>query len=124
MIAGGPLRTAAAAVRERFGTPTYVYDRAALETAVRSALAFPAPFGFTLRYAMKANPSHGILALFRGLGLHVDASSDPEVERALRAGFAPAQIQLTSQMPSRRRLPIVAARESGSTCSSTPSARI
>ena len=68
MIAGGPLRTAAAAVRERFGTPTYVYDRAALETAVRSALAFPAPFGFTLRYAMKANPNQGILTLFRELG--------------------------------------------------------
>jgi diaminopimelate decarboxylase len=31
----------------------------------------------------------------------VDASSDFEVERALRAGFAPERIQLTSQMPSR-----------------------
>jgi diaminopimelate decarboxylase len=87
-------------VRERFGTPCYVYDREALEAAARRALAFPAPFGFTLRYAMKANPSRGILTLFRELGLHVDASSDHEVERALRAGFAPASIQLTSQMPS------------------------
>src|SRR4051794_7964371 len=51
---------------------------------------------------MKANPSIGILRLFRDLGLHVDASSDYEVERALRAGFAPEQIQLTSQAPSRR----------------------
>ena len=92
----------AAEVRERFGTPCYVYDRAALEAAARRALAFPAPFGFTLRYAMKANPSRGILTLFRELGLHIDASSDHEVERALRAGFAPAAIQLTSQMPSRR----------------------
>jgi len=92
----------AAEVRERFGTPCYVYERAALEAAARAALAFPAPFGFTLRYAMKANPSHGILTLFRGLGLHVDASSDHEVERAQRAGFVPAQIQLTSQMPSQR----------------------
>jgi diaminopimelate decarboxylase len=92
----------AAEVRERFGTPSYVYDRDDLEAAARRALAFPAPFGFTLRYAMKANPSRGILTLFRGLGLHVDASSDHEVERALRAGFAPAAIQLTSQMPSPR----------------------
>ena len=92
----------AAEVRERFGTPCYVYERAALEAAARAALAFPAPFGFTLRYAMKANPSSGILALFRDLGLHIDASSDHEVERALRAGFAPGQIQLTSQMPSPR----------------------
>jgi len=88
-------------VRARFGTPCYVYDRAALEAAARAALAFPAPFGFTLRYAMKANPSRGILRVFRALGLHVDASSDFEVERALQAGFAPAEIQLTSQMPSR-----------------------
>ena len=92
----------AAEVRERFGTPCYVYDRRRLEAAARTALAFPAPFGFTLRFAMKANPSLGILRLFRDLGLHIDASSDFEVERALRAGFAPAQIQLTSQMPSRR----------------------
>jgi diaminopimelate decarboxylase len=91
----------AAEVRRRFGTPCYVYDHAALETAARQALAFPAPFGLTVRYAMKANPSRGILALFRELGLHVDASSDFEVERALRAGFAAERIQLTSQMPSR-----------------------
>jgi diaminopimelate decarboxylase len=92
----------AAEVRERFGTPTYVYDRAALEASARSALAFPHAFGFTLRYAMKANPSRAVLELFRGLGLHIDASSDHEVERALRAGFAPGEIQLTSQAPSRR----------------------
>jgi diaminopimelate decarboxylase len=92
----------AAEVRERFGTPCYVYDRVALEAAARAALAFPAPFGFTLRYAMKANPSRGILRLFRELGLHIDASSDFEVERAIQAGFAPGEIQLTSQMPSRR----------------------
>jgi diaminopimelate decarboxylase len=92
----------AAEVRARFGTPCYVYDRAALEAAARAALAFPAPFGFTLRYAMKANPSRGILRVFHALGLHIDASSDFEVERAIEAGFAPAEIQLTSQMPSQR----------------------
>jgi diaminopimelate decarboxylase len=92
----------AAEMRDRFGTPCYVYDRARLEAAARRALAFPAPFGLTLRYAMKANPSRGVLTLFRALGLHIDASSDHEVERALGAGFPPAAIQLTSQMPSRR----------------------
>jgi diaminopimelate decarboxylase len=92
----------AAEVRERFGTPSYVYDRDDLEAAAGRALAFPAPFGLTVRYAMKANPSHGVLRLFRELGLHIDASSDHEVERALRAGFPPSAIQLTSQMPSPR----------------------
>jgi len=104
--AGGrtPLLSAekAAEVSERFGTPCYIYDRATLEATALRALAFPAPYGFTLRYAMKANPSRGILAVFQALGLHVDASSDWEVERALRAGFAPEQILLTSQMPSHR----------------------
>ena len=94
-------RDTASAVRDRFGTPCYVYDRARLEAAARRALAFPAPFGFTLRYAMKANPSRGVLDVFRALGLHVDASSDHEVARAIRAGYPPQAIQLTSQMPSR-----------------------
>ena len=99
-----PLLTAdqAARVRERFGTPCYVYDASALEATARQLLDFGAPFGFTLRYAMKANPSRRILDLFRDLGLHIDASSDWEVERALRAGFAPDRIQLSSQMPSTR----------------------
>lgn len=92
----------AAEVRDRFGTPSYVYSRTILEAAARQALAFPAPYGFTLRYAMKANPSFGVLSVFRSLGLHIDASSDFEVERAMRAAFAPEHIQLTSQMPSRR----------------------
>src|SRR3989449_6536660 len=92
----------AARVRERFGTPCYVYDHATLEAAARAALAFPHAFGFTLRYAMKANSNRAVLRLFRDLGLHVDASGDPEVERALRAGFAPERIQLPSQVPSRR----------------------
>src|SRR5260370_33320072 len=89
-------------VRARFGTPCYVYVRSALEAAARQAVAFPAPFGFTLRYAMKANPNRGVLAVFRDLGLHIDASSDNEVTRALRAGFPPETIQLTSQLPSPR----------------------
>ena len=92
----------AAAVRERFGTPCYVYDRRTLETQARTALACPHAFGFRLRYAMKANPNRAVLGILHRLGLHVDASSDHEVARALRAGFAPGEIQLTSQMPSRR----------------------
>jgi diaminopimelate decarboxylase len=92
----------AAEVRERFGTPCYVYDRAALERAARTLLELRLPYGATVRYAMKANPSRAILELFRELGLHIDASSDWEVERAIHAGFAPEEIQLSSQMPSTR----------------------
>jgi diaminopimelate decarboxylase len=91
-----------ATIRERFGTPCYVYDRATLEAAAARALAFPNAFGLTVRYAMKANPNRGLLEIFRDLGLHIDASSDPEVDRALRAGFPPERIMLTSQVPSPR----------------------
>jgi diaminopimelate decarboxylase len=91
----------AVAVRETYGTPCFVYDRTSLEAAADRALAFPHPFGLTLRYAMKANPNRAILEIFRQCGLHIDASSDFEVERAMRAGFLPAQVQLTSQYPSR-----------------------
>jgi diaminopimelate decarboxylase len=90
----------AAQVRDRFGTPCYVYDAASLDAAAACALAFPNAFGLTVRYAMKANPSAAILRRFLALGLHVDASSDHEVERALRAGAPADRIQLTSQMPS------------------------
>lgn len=99
--------TRANEVLERFGTPSYVYDRSSLEAAARRVLAFGGPYGFTLRYAMKANPSHGILEVFRALGLHIDASSDWEVDRALRCGFNADQIQLTSQMPSKRLAEII-----------------
>jgi len=92
----------AAAIRARFGTPCYVYDRGTLEAAARRALAFPNAFGLTVRYAMKANSCAAVLRIFRDLELHLDASSDHEVERALRAGFAPERIALTSQAPSRR----------------------
>jgi diaminopimelate decarboxylase len=92
----------AADLRSRFGTPCYVYDRATLEAAGRRALAFPHAFGLTVRYAMKANSCRAVLTLFRDLDLRLDASSDFEVERALRAGFQPERIALTSQAPSRR----------------------
>jgi diaminopimelate decarboxylase len=91
----------AAEIRDRFGTPCYVYDERELEAAARRALAFPHAFGFTLRYAMKANPNPEILGLFRRLGLAIDASSEWEVARALAAGFPPNAIQLTSQAPPR-----------------------
>ena len=53
----------AAAVRERFGTPSYVYDRAILEASARRALAFPNAFGLTVRYALKANSTLAIVRL-------------------------------------------------------------
>jgi len=84
-------------IRERFGTPVYVYDQAALEQAADEVRAFPAPCRLVGRYAMKALPNRSVLQIFDERGLHVDASSGFEAERALAAGLDPATIQITAQ---------------------------
>jgi diaminopimelate decarboxylase len=87
----------AAEVRARFGTPAYVYDQATLRRSAEACLAFPNAYGLTVRFAMKACPNATILRFFESLGLHFDASSGWEAERALRAGLAPARICLSTQ---------------------------
>lgn len=82
---------------KRFGTPVYVYDETRLTQNAREMLGFPNAFGLTVRYAMKALPNGHVLRLFDGLGLHFDASSGFEVERALKAGIAADKIALTAQ---------------------------
>lgn len=84
-------------IREGFGTPTYVYDQRELETAARAVLAFPAPCRLVGRFAMKALPTAAILRLFAEQGLHLDASSGFEAERALLAGIEASRIQITAQ---------------------------
>lgn len=79
------------------GTPVYVYDEASLLAQARELLAFPNAFGLTARYAMKALPTAAIIQVLNRAGLHIDASSGYEAERALRAGVAPAEIQVTAQ---------------------------
>jgi len=97
----GPYLPTAETAREalrRFGSPLYLYDEATLRDRASEVLAFGGPFGFTARFAIKANPTRSVLRLFDGLGLHFDASSVHEAERAIRAGVAPQKIQLTAQI--------------------------
>ena len=77
-------------IAEKYSTPCYVYDEAALVAQAKKALAFPNAFGLTVRFAMKASSNRAILRLFDSLGLHIDASSAHEVERAMLAASAPA----------------------------------
>ncbi|MEZ4278242.1 MAG: diaminopimelate decarboxylase [Myxococcota bacterium] len=84
-------------IRERFGTPVYVYDQKTLEAAADQVLAFPAPCRLVGRFAMKALPTAAVLRIFDAKGLHIDASSGFEAERALRAGISPEKIQITAQ---------------------------
>ena len=90
-------RDQAVAVRDQFGTPVYVYDERTLKQNALSCLSFPNAYGLTVRYAMKANSNAAILKLFDGAGLHFDASSGHECERAILAGVSPERISLSSQ---------------------------
>ncbi len=84
-------------IADKYSTPCYVYDESSLIRQARAALAFPNAFGLTVRYAMKAASNAYILRLFDSLGLHMDASSAYEVERAMLAGINPERISLSSQ---------------------------
>jgi len=81
-----------AAVAAEHGTPTYVYD---LDTVTdrfrRVERAFP---GARVHYAVKANALGPLLAHLAALGAHAEALTRGELERALRAGFAPKDVVL------------------------------
>jgi diaminopimelate decarboxylase len=84
-------------VAEQYGTPAFVYDEAALLAQADKALALPAPFGLTVRFAIKALPTRAILRLFAAKGMHFDASSGYEVRRLLAAGIPAERISLSTQ---------------------------
>jgi diaminopimelate decarboxylase len=72
-------------------TPAYLYDRGAIAArvgAVRAAL----PKDVELHYAMKANPMPEVVAHLAGLVDGLDVASGRELEIALRAGAAPADV--------------------------------
>ncbi|HEX5056213.1 MAG TPA: diaminopimelate decarboxylase [Gammaproteobacteria bacterium] len=71
---------------ERFGTPCYVYSRAALE---HNWLAFDEAFGshpHLICYSVKANSSLALLDVLARLGSGFDIVSVGELERVLAAG--------------------------------------
>tara|TARA_R110001583_G_scaffold195522_2_gene375128 strand:+ start:41653 stop:42915 length:1263 start_codon:yes stop_codon:yes gene_type:complete len=79
-------------VAERFGTPVYVYSRAALVSAFeayRNALqGRPA----LVCYAVKANSNLGVLSVFAALGAGFDIVSGGELARVIAAGGEPAKV--------------------------------
>ncbi len=77
---------------ERFGTPLYVYSRAALEAAW---LGYAEAFAGTphlVCYAVKANSSLAILNLFARMGSGFDIVSGGELARVLAAGGDPGKV--------------------------------
>jgi diaminopimelate decarboxylase len=76
----------------RFGTPLYVYSRAAIEERWTSYEHAFASVPHRICYAVKANGNGAILRLFAGLGAGADIVSGGEMLAALRAGFPPERI--------------------------------
>ena len=78
-------------VGAQFGTPCFVYSRAALEQAYRSYDRAFANRPHLVCYAMKANSNLAILNLFARLGSGFDIVSDGELARVIAAGGDPAK---------------------------------
>jgi diaminopimelate decarboxylase len=79
-------------IAARFGTPCFVYSRAALEGAFREFDAAFAGIPHLVCYAIKANSNLGVLNLFARLGSGFDIVSGGELARVIGAGGDPARI--------------------------------
>ncbi len=83
-----PLREIAA----KYGTPCYIYSRAALTDAYHGFDAAFAEHAHLICYAVKANSNLAILNLFARLGSGFDIVSGGELARVLAAGGDPRKV--------------------------------
>lgn len=83
----------------KHGTPLFIYDRNYLTKRAQTLVELALPYGFTPRYAMKANNHPEIVKLFNKAGLAFDASSSYEVDELLALGVLPEKVSLSSQQP-------------------------
>jgi diaminopimelate decarboxylase len=79
-------------VAQRFGTPCYVYSRAAIEAAFREFDAGLDGVPHLVCYAVKANSNLAILDALARLGAGFDIVSGGELERVIAAGAAPDRV--------------------------------
>jgi diaminopimelate decarboxylase len=76
-------------IARRFGTPCYVYSRAAIEGAYREFASAGAGRRVEICYSVKANSNLAVLALLARLGAGFDIVSGGELARVLAAGGEP-----------------------------------
>lgn len=81
-----------ASLAERFGTPLFVYSRAAIESTWRSIDTALGGIPHLVCYAVKANSNLAVLNVMARLGSGFDIVSVGELERVLAAGGDPAKI--------------------------------
>jgi len=82
-------QVALAAIAERYGTPTYVYSRNAIEQAYSAYAGALAGRQALVCYAIKANSNLAILNLLARAGAGFDIVSGGELARVLAAGGNP-----------------------------------
>ena len=115
---------ALAGIAARFGTPCYVYSRAALTAAYAAYRDALQAHGLAERslicYAVKANSNLAILNLFAGLGAGFDIVSGGELARVLAAGGDASKIVFSGVGKSREEMR--AALEAGIHCFNVESA--
>jgi len=84
------------ALADQFGTPAYVYSRAALTESLREFQevlgSHPTGSGALVCYAVKANSSLAILNVFARMGAGFDIVSGGELQRVLAAGADPKKV--------------------------------
>jgi diaminopimelate decarboxylase len=78
-------------VAKRFGTPAYVYSRAAIERGYREFSDACAGRDVLVCYSVKANSNLAVLNLLARLGSGFDIVSGGELARVLAAGGSPAK---------------------------------
>jgi diaminopimelate decarboxylase len=87
-VEGVPLAEIAA----RYGTPCFIYSRAALESAYRQFDGAFAGVDHLTCYALKANSNLAVLDVFARLGSGFDVVSGGELARVVAAGGDPAKV--------------------------------
>lgn len=73
-------------------TPAYVYDAGTIRTNYRRLEDAIGDLSHRIRYSVKCNSNHSVLALLKDLGAGADIVSGGELYRCLRTGFEPADI--------------------------------
>ena len=79
-------------VARQFGTPCYVYSRAAIERAYRAYADELAGRPALVCYSVKANSNLAVLSLMARLGAGFDIVSGGELARVIAAGGDPAKV--------------------------------
>lgn len=100
----------AADLAAKYDTPLYVYDLDVVDARV-AALRGVLPPRVDVAFAVKANPSLGVLTHLARLGIGADVASGGELAAALRSGVPPHRIIFTG--PGKRDVELAAAVDAG-----------